>query len=104
MNFIKSYINIRNLYFFGLLLMAVGLPLSPVLMSLSQFFIAGAWLLEGNYKEKFKRLFQNDIALMCISVYLLHVIGLFYSQNTDYALKDLRIKFPLFVFPFVLGS
>jgi hypothetical protein len=93
-----------NIYFFGMLVMVVGLPFSMFLMSISQIIIAGNWLLEGNYKEKVQRFLKNRAALLITSIFLIHVIGLIYTEDFNYALKDLRIKSPLFILSFILGS
>lgn len=104
--------NYRNLiqpaYFFGLLMMAVSLTLSPFLMSVAQFWMVGIWIIDGavnkDFKEKWHRFAHNWIALLIVSLYLLHVFGLVYTSDFQYAFKDLRIKLPLLVLPFVLSS
>ena len=94
----------RYIYVGGLVLMGIALPLSKFLTGLSLFIIAGAWLLEGNPIKKFKLFFQSKFALIFSSLFLLHLLGLVYTQDFDYALKDLRIKLPLFLFPLFLSS
>jgi O-Antigen ligase len=96
--------NAHSIYFFGLILMAVALPLSKFLNGLSMFVIIGAWIVGGNYIEKIKRFASNPIALLWCSVYLLHLLGLFYTTDFNYAINDLRIKVPLFVFPLIISS
>lgn len=93
-----------SLYYFGLILMAVGLPLSKFLTGLSLFFIVGAWFVGGDLKQKFQLFFDNKIALLWSSVYLLHLLGLFYTSDFQYALNDLRIKLPLLLFPLIFSS
>ena len=99
---------IQPAYFFGLLMMAVGLTLSPFLMSVAQFWMVGIWIIDGavnkDFKEKWHRFTHNWIALLIVSLYLLHVFGLVYTSDFQYAFKDLRIKLPLLVLPFVLSS
>lgn len=92
------------LHLIGLLLMIAGLPFSKLLMSLSQFFIGGNWILEGNYKEKLERLKGNKSAWMLMGLYLILLPGIFYSNDIDNGLKIIRINLPLFIFPFVLAS
>jgi len=87
-----------------MLLMVVGLPFSVFLMSISLFILSGNWLLEGNYKEKITRFYHNKAALLITSLFILHLIGLLYSHDFQYAFKDLRIKSPLFILPFIIGS
>ncbi|MCB0819998.1 MAG: O-antigen ligase family protein [Bacteroidetes bacterium] len=92
------------LHFTGLLLMVAGLPFAKILMSLSQFFIGGNWILEGNFREKWQRLKSNPKAWMLMGIFLMLLPGLLYSEDLPNAMKQLRINLPLFIFPFVLGS
>ena len=96
--------NAHSIYYFGLILMAVALPLSKFLNGLSMFIILGAWVVGGDYKEKFRLFFSSKIALLWCSVYLLHLIGLLYTSDYHYASDDLRIKLPLLIFPLIMSS
>ena len=92
------------LHFTGLLLMVAGLPFSMLLMSLSQFFIGGNWILEGDYKEKLNRFKSNKVAIALCSIFLMLLPPLFWSDDLNEALKLLRLNLPFLIFPFVLGS
>lgn len=92
-------------YFVGLALMAASLTLSPFMMSVSQFLLLAIWLFMGDpIKIKFQRFLHNKIAIVFVSLYLLHIIGLIYTSDFAYALKDLKVKLPLVVFPLILSS
>ncbi|MFN5319734.1 MAG: O-antigen ligase family protein [Bacteroidia bacterium] len=91
-------------HYTGILLMIAGLPFSVFLMSLSQFFLAGNWVLEGGYKEKIRQFFANKPALMLSGVFLLNALSYFWSENSNEALKMLRINLPLFLFPFLVSG
>lgn len=93
-----------NIYLFGLMVMAVGLPSSNLLMSISQVIIATNWVIEGDYGVKIKRFLANKPALIFTSIFGLHLIGLFYTSNFDYAAWDIRNKVPLLVLPFLIAS
>ncbi len=97
-------VNHSALYFAGLLLMVVSLPLSLFTLSVSQFIILGNWIWEADFKNKIKSLFNNKPVLVLVSFYLLHVIGLIYTTDIDYALKDLRIKLPLLALPVIFAT
>lgn len=95
----------QTAYFICLAIMAASLTLSAFMMSISQFLLLGVWLFTGDpVKVKLQRFCHNRIAVLLVSFYLLHVIGLCYSSDVHYALKDLRIKLPLLVFPIILSS
>ena len=92
-------------YFIGLALMAASLTLSPFMMSVSQFLLLATWLFLGDpVKTKLQRFVHNKVAVVIVSLYILHVVGLLYTTDFAYALKDLRVKLPLVVFPLILSS
>lgn len=94
-----------TLLFICLAIMAASLTLSPFMMSVSQFLLLFTWLFTGDpVKEKVKRFCHNRIALLLVSLYLLHVVGLLYTTDFQYAFKDLRVKLPLLTFPIILSS
>lgn len=84
---------------FGLFIVAVGMPLSAFLMSMGQLILLGNWLIEGEWKRKWDVIKSSRILWVISAFYLLHVIGLFWTSDFQYAAKDLRIKLPLFWFP-----
>ena len=94
----------QKIYFFGLALLAIGMPLSVFLMSISQFILGANWLIEGNYKTKVKAFCSNRPALIISSILLMHLLGLMYTHDFDYAMKDIRIKVPLFVITFLVAT
>jgi len=52
----------------------------------------------------FRDLYRNKPALVFLSLYLLHVAGLIFTTDFDYAMKDLRTKAPIFLIPLFLGT
>ncbi len=103
---IRPYLN--QAYLLGLLMVAVGLTLSPFLMGMSQFWLVLVWLVDGivakDFKNKLFRFWQNKAAVLLVAFYLMHVVGLLWTSDFEYALKDLRVKLPILVMPFVLSS
>jgi O-antigen ligase len=103
-------------------LLAVSIPLSEFGMSISQFFLLGIWLFDLrnisikhpdaayakrfvlNITEKFRMFFNNPAAVVVVSLYLMHVAGLIYTTDLNYALKDLRIKLPLISLPVIIAT
>ena len=115
---IRPYLN--QAYLFGLMMVAVGLTLSPFLMGMSQFWLVLVWVVDGfsscrhcgldpqspgrGFKAKLSRFWQNKAAVLLVAFYLMHVIGLLWTSDFQYAMKDLRVKLPIMVMPFVLSS
>mgnify|MGYP003481824560 CR=1 FL=1 len=65
------------------------------------FSFNGIWSI---IKTRFNDFIHNKIAVVMVSMYLMHFIGLIYTSDFQYAFKDLRIKLPLLVFPLILSS
>ena len=57
-----------------------------------------------NIKTRFNDFIHNKVAVVMVSMYLLHFIGLIYTSDFQYAFKDLRIKLPILAFPLILSS
>ena len=103
---IRPYL--RQAYLFGLMVLAVSLTLSPFMMSVAQFWLAIVWIVDGivakDFKEKWSRFINNKAAVLLVLFYLMHVVGLIYTTDFQYALKDLRVKLPILVLPFIISG
>lgn len=75
-------------------------------MSQGLFYISGAWLLSSiaynNTLSRLKAYVANKQAMALVSIFIALLIGLVYTSNFDYGLKDIRVKLPLFLLPFVI--
>lgn len=94
----------QKLVFWVLVLMVIAVPSSRFLMSVSQMSFGLLWILHGHYKEKWNAFINNKTALVFTSLFLIHVIGVFYSTDLEYALKDLRTKLPILIIPFMFSA
>jgi hypothetical protein len=125
-NLITWHNDISSWMYYALILLAVSIPLSEFGMSISQFLLLGLWVFEGADKRnsgssdlkqqsqvwrvlvnlgcKFRMLFNNPAAMVVVSFYLLHLVGIIYTSDLNYALKDLRIKLPLISIPVILAT
>jgi len=103
---IQSYLN--QAYLLGLLMVAVGLTLSPFLMGMSQFWLVIVWIVDAivkrDFKEKWPRFIHNKAAVLLVLFYLMHVVGLLWTSDFQYAMKDLRVKLPILVMPIVVSG
>ena len=99
---------IRKGYFLGLVLLAASLTLSPFMMSVSQFWLVGIWIIDAiiskDFKAKCSRFWHNKAAVILVAFYLMHVVGLIWTSDFEYAMKDLRVKLPLLLLPFIFSS
>lgn len=64
----------------------------------------GAKAIGQNFIRKIRVFLSNPVAVVLASLYLLHVGGLFTTTDFGYAMKDLRTKLPLLLFPIVMSS
>jgi MFS family permease len=94
----------EQVYFYGLICIAVSLPLSIYTLTLSQMLILANWLVEARFSEKWERFRKNRALWIFLSLYLVHAIALFWSANGAYSYKDMRVKVPLFLIPLVIGT
>jgi len=125
---IRPYLN--QAYLLGLMMMAVGLTLSPFLMGMANFWLVIVWIADGfvgrnrndnvtlsgdcvkengiyyhsDFKSKLSRFWHNKAAVLLVAFYLMHVVGLLWTSDFQYAMKDLRVKLPILVLPFVMSS
>jgi hypothetical protein len=94
-----TYIN-----WLGIALLLVGLPLSKFLMSLSQIVLGLNWILSGNHKQKLQELWNRKELVLLAGIFVVHVIGLFWSSDFEYGFNDIKKKLPLLVYPVVFSS
>lgn len=103
-NIKTPFSNTRGYLLLCLSSIAIGLSLSKPLMSLGLFGLLIVWLIDGNIKEKVRAFYENKIALIISSIYILTILGLTYTSNFDFALDDLRRKLPIFFLPFFISG
>jgi len=93
-----------NLYFAGLALMAIGLPVSEFIMSISIMILALAWILDGPKKKQWSDFKKSKLAWSGVVLFLIPFVSLLWTSNYEYNLHDLRIKLPLLLVPFFVSS
>jgi hypothetical protein len=62
------------------------------------------FLLERDFKNYGARLVSNKLFLFVLAFYLLHFVGLLWSENLDYGFNDIRVKFSLFAIVLIICS
>jgi O-antigen ligase len=84
--------------------MAVSLPLSKALMSMVTGLFMVNWLAEGQFAIKMQRLKERKSLLLVISVFILYLLGLLWTNNLTSGLHDVKIQLPLLILPLVIGT
>lgn len=85
------------LHVLGISGLAFGLPLNKVMMSISMLFIILNLLIEANFKLYYSNLKNNKLYLLGLGYFLLHVVGLAWTNDFAYGFHDLRVILPLLV-------
>ncbi len=83
----------RYIFLFATALLLIGMPVSFFILSLAQIILLINWLLEGNFKYKFHVIKTRKALLLIISIYLVHLLGLFNTDNFFKILFELRKLF-----------
>jgi len=94
----------ENIYTWILVLLAVCLPVSEFGISVSLILLVVNWLIEGDYEGKWRRLKSKKSLLIFLGFLPIHILWLINSGDLIYGLHDLKIKLPVFILPFILGS
>lgn len=92
----------QNFTFWGMAFIALGLPLSVFLVSVGIILLASNWFLEGNHVRRIKQFFTDPISIFIISIFAIYLLGMIHTENIAHGIKDLRIKLPILVLPFLL--
>lgn len=93
----------KKAHYFIAILIAFTLPfgkLTPLFIGL----LLINWLAEGNLISKLKSLVNNKLAILFTLLYLVHLIGLFYTNNMESGLFDIQVKLSLLIFPLIFVS
>lgn len=98
------------LYWFGLALMVISIPIFNLGMSLAIFWLLGVSIIyfivglyfDLNVKQDLSNPWRKRYFLLPALLFLIHLIGLIYTTDFEYGLKDIRIKSPLLILPFTL--
>ena len=96
---LKGYLTHKNIFLFGIILIAVGMPLSRFLVSVSYFVLLGNWVIERNFVSKWNTLKTSKTFWTFVAIYLFYLIGLLWTSDYTYGIKDLRTKLPMLWLP-----
>jgi hypothetical protein len=85
-----------------LVLTVIGMQFSHFLVSISIILMSANFLVEGNYKAKLNSVKKHKSIALFVGLFFLHVAGILWSTDTDYAARDIQIKLPLLALPLVI--
>lgn len=93
----------RKAHYFIAILIAFTLPFgkfTPLFIGL----LLVNWIVEADFKTKFDNFIKNKLAVLFVSLYLIHVLGLIYTNNMASGLFDIQVKLSLLIFPLIFAS
>ncbi len=101
---IREFLPFDALQKLGLILVVTGLFFSKVFISVGSMILFGVWLLDKDLFPRIRIFLRNKAAVILFLIFVLHVVGLFYSENVDFGARDVRIKLPLAFMPLIFSS
>ena len=93
-----------SIYFFLLILLAVALPISKFLISITQILLFVNWLVEGEFKIKLQRLINKKSLWIFFLFYSVVVFWFFKNNDTSRGLNELVYKLPFLQLPLIIGT
>jgi len=93
-----------QLQFLALLLLGVGLSTSVFLMSVGGILFSIAWISFPDLKTRIAKGIRSPYVILSAALFLLHLVGLLWTEDYKYAFNDIRIKIPLLLFPLFFAS
>ena len=83
----------------GLIILSVGLPLNKVVMSIGTIWLAANIILKSDFRSYWNNWKSSRLFSFITAILIMHLFGLFYTEDFGYALHDLNAKLPLFAIP-----
>ncbi len=85
-------------YFFSLALLSSYYATIPIALLVILFFVDSS----ENIKKKLKKTVKNSITYYFIAYFFIHILGLIYTKNLDKGLKEVILRLPFLLFPFII--
>lgn len=86
----------------GLFILAFGVPMNKVLMSVGTIWLAANLILKADFKNYWYNWKNNIVFWFIIGVLCLYIGGLFYTKDFSYAFHGIKTALPLFIIPLAL--
>ncbi len=100
----RKYVSVENLHILGIIIILTGMPFSRAMMSIGQIVLILNWLLDPNLLQKFRKALTDKTVLFFLGIITIHLLGLLYTENFEYAWRDLRVKWPLLYLPLIFAT
>jgi len=94
----------EKIHFFILSLLLVGIISSKFFLSLGMMLGGLNLLLVADFKGYFANLKKNRFFIFILLFYLIHLLGMFWTEDTAHGFDDLRVKASLIAIPLLICS
>jgi hypothetical protein len=94
----------EKIHFFILSLLLIGIVSSKFFMSLGMMLGGLNLLLVADFKGYFVNLKKNRFFIFILLFYLIHLLGMFWTDDTAHGFDDLRVKASLIAIPLIICS
>ena len=91
--------NVENINAYLLIAFAFILPLSVAIANIIGAFIIIFWLLRGSFKSDWNELKTNKVILAVLAFYLLHIIGLLWTEDMQWGVHILKKETKFLLLP-----
>lgn len=85
-------------------LLCIGMQFSHFLVSISIILAAANYLLEGSFGAKWHAFKAHRPIQLYVGLFMLHIIGLIWTSDMEFAMRDIQIKLPILALPIILGT
>ena len=99
--------DISSFYFIACISFVLGLFMQDffkVPLTGGIIIIGLSWIFSFSFKEKLLRVTKNPAAIAFVLLYLLHLLSIFYTENSSEGWNDLRLKISFLLLPFFMMS
>lgn len=93
-----------KIHFFILAVIVVGIVCSKFLMSLGMMLGGLNLLIAADFKNNFLELKKNPFFVLIFGFYLLHLLGMLWTDDLSHGFDDLRAKASLVAIPIIICS
>ena len=97
--------DISSYYFIACISFVLGLFMQDffkVPLTGGIIIIGLSWIFSFSFKEKLQRVIKNPSAIAFVLLYLLHLVSIFYTENSSEGWNDLRLKISFLLLPFFM--
>jgi len=99
LTFIKNKQKINDINAYLLIAFAFALPLTVAGANIIDAFIVLLWLVRGTFKEDWSEVKNNKVVLAVLGFYLLHIVGLLWTEDMQWGLHILKKETKFLMIP-----